>query len=62
MEKSAKLRLYKTLRALVKTDALVLKTMGSHYWVLPGNDEVGWRHIRIEHGWSPLDYMELLCS
>lgn len=64
MEKNAKLRLYKTPRALVKTDALVLKAMGSHYWVFPGHRHVGvgWRDIRLEHEWSPLDYMELLCS
>lgn len=38
--------------------------MGSHYWVLPGHRhaDVGWRDNRIEHEWSLLEEMELLCS
>lgn len=38
--------------------------MGSHYWVLPGHRhaDVDWRDIRIEHEWSLLEEMELLCS
>lgn len=50
MEKNAKLRLYKTPRALVKTDALVLKAMG---WeaitgCYPGTDMPTWVGETIE--------------